>query len=131
MNENAPKGSPVTTAVLLVLHAVCGLAIFWLLLRLVPQYMKIFKDFNVKLPGMTLMVIKLATLFGRWWFLFMPGLAAGDIAIMLSLNGTGRTRLMTAWGILAWLAAMLVIGLILGSLFVPMNDLVINLSGGK
>jgi type II secretory pathway component PulF len=53
MSENTSKRSPVMMAVLLVLHAVCGVAILWLLLKLVPQYEKIFKDFGVKLPDMS------------------------------------------------------------------------------
>ena len=130
MNENTSKGSPVGMVVLLVLHAVCGVALLWLLLKLVPQYVKIFKDFNVRLPEISIMVINLSALFGRYWYVLIPGLR-GDIAIMLSLHRTGHTRLMTAWGILICLAAMLLMGLILQALIVPFNDLVMNLSGGK
>ena len=131
MSDNTSKGSRVAMAVLLVLHAVSGVFILWLLLKLVPQYEKIFKDFNAKLPDMTTMVIDLSRLFGRYWFVLLPGLGAGDIAIMLSLNRTADTRLMTAWGILAWLAEMLLMVLIMQAVFIPLNQLIMNLSGGK
>jgi type IV pilus assembly protein PilC len=131
MTENTSKRSPVTLTVLLVLHAVCGVAMLWLLLKLVPQYEKIFKDFGAKLPDMTLMVIKLSTLFGRFWCILVPGLAAGDLAIMLALHRTGHNRLMAAWGVLVCLAAMLLMGLILKEVFVPFNDLIANSSRGK
>ena len=128
MSDNTSKGSPVRMAVLLVLHAVCGLAILWLLLKLVPQYEKIFKDFNAKLPDMTLMVINLSALLAGTGTSWCPGLAAGDFAIMFALNRTGQTRLMTAWGVLAWLAEMLLIGLILPAVLIPMNQLIVHLS---
>ena len=116
---------------LLVLHAVCGLFILWLLLKLVPGYEKIFKDFNAKLPEMTIMVINLSAWFGRFWYLLVPGLAAGDIAIMLSLNRRGRTGLMTTLGVLVWLAEILLAGLILQATMVPLNDLIVNLLAGS
>ena len=131
MSENTPKASRVGMAVLLVLHAVCGAAILWLLLKLVPQYEKIFKDFNAKLPEMTLLVIDLSAWFVRFWYILVPGLAAGDIAIIVSLNQTGRTGLMTAWGVLVWLAEMLLMGQIVQAMMVPLNDLIVHLSSGK
>lgn len=118
-------------AVILALHAVCGGGILWLLLKLVPQYEKIFKDFNAQLPDMTIMVISLSALFARFWYVVATGFAAGDIAIILALHRTGHNRLMTAWGVLVWLAAMLLMGLIVQEIFVPFNDLILNLSGRK
>jgi hypothetical protein len=38
---------------------------------------------------------------------------------------------MTAWGVLVWLAAMLLMGLILQAVMVPLNELITNLSSGK
>ncbi len=131
MSENAVTRWQVRMVGLLVLHAVCGMFILWLLLKIVPQYEKIFKDFGAKLPDMTTMVIDLSALVGRYWFIVVPGLAAGDIAIMFSLNRTGRTRLMTAWGVLAWLAEMLLMGLVMMAVMVPLNDLIMNLSSKK
>jgi type II secretory pathway component PulF len=131
MSENTSKRSQAWMVVLLLLHAVCGIAILWLLLKLVPGYEKIFKDFNAKLPDLTIMVINLAALFGRFWYVLVPAFVAGDIAIMLSLNHRGRTGLMTALGVLVWLAEMLLIGLIFLAILMPMNDLFMNLSGGK
>ena len=128
MSENTVKRSPVRVAVLLALHAVCGVIILYLLFKLVPQHEKIFKDFNAKLPDMTIMVINLSALFARYWFVLVPGMSAADIAIMVALNRTGRTRLMTVWGVLVWLAAMLLMGLIIMAVMMPLNDLIMNLS---
>ncbi len=128
MSENTSTRSPVRMAVLLALHLAFGVITLWLLLRLVPQYVKIFKDFDVKLPDMTIMVIDLSQLFAKFWFALAPCLGAGDFAIMFDLNRTGHTRLMTTWGVLVCLAAMLLIGLIVQDVFVPFNDLITELS---
>lgn len=131
MSENTSTRSPVRMAVFLALHAVCAAIILRLLLKLVPQYAKLFKDFNMKLADMTIMVIDLSELLAKFWFVFVPFLGGGDIAIMLALNRTGHTRLMTAWGVFACLAAMLLMGLIVMAVMLPLNDAGMNLSGGK
>jgi type II secretory pathway component PulF len=128
MSENTSTRSPVKLAVLLVLHAVCGVAILWLLLKLVPGYEKVFKDFAAKLPHMTILVIDLSALFVRFWYVLVPGLCAGDIAIMVALNHSGHARLMTTWGVLVWLGEMLLIGLIVIAVMVPMVDSTMRLS---
>lgn len=63
-----------------------------------------------------------------YWFVLVSGLAAGDIAIMLSLNYARRPPLMIVWGVLVWLAEMLLIGVILPALIVPLDALITNLS---
>jgi hypothetical protein len=123
--------SPVKVAVLLTLHAVFGVFIVWLLVTLVPKSEKMFKDFGAKLPDMTIMVIGLSALFTKLWFILVPGLVAGDLAIMLSLHRTGRARLITTLGVLLCLGEMLLIGLILLAIMVPLNHLITDLTGGK
>ena len=125
MSESRHKASFVATVVLLALHAVFGLAILWLLLVLVPKYEKLFKDFNPRLPDMTLAVMGIA----RFWYTLLPALAV-DFAVVAWLIA-GRTRLLTTWGTLVRLIEMLLIGLIMLAMFVPLNDLITNLSGGK
>ena len=121
MSENTSPRSPVKMIVLLALHAVCGAAILWLMLKLVPQYAKMFHDFNADLPETTLMVIRLSAFVGWYWYLLAPGLTVGDFAIILALHRTGQTGLIMAWGVLVWLAEMLLIGLIMTTLFVTLN----------
>jgi hypothetical protein len=128
MSENTSKGSPVKMAVLLALHAVCGVIVFYLLLVWVPQYEKIFKDFGMKLPEMTVLVIKLSQLFAGYWYVLVSGLGAVDMAIMFSLNRIRQIGLMTAWGLLVCLAQMLLMGLIVAAVTLPMNDLITRLS---
>jgi hypothetical protein len=131
MDENTLKRSPATMIVLLALHAVCGVIILWLLLRLVPQYMKFFKDFGMRLPDMTLMVIRLSIFFGHFWFVVAPGLAAADFAIVVLLHRARRTGLLTAWGVLVWLIEMLLIAIVVLAISVPLTSPQFGLSGGK
>ena len=131
MSENTSKGSFAWMLGLLVLHAICGVAVLWLLLKFVPQYEKIFKDFNTHLPTATLLVIDLSRLFTRLWHVLVPGLAMAGLASMLLLHRAGQPALMTAWGVLVLLAEMLLIGAILEATIVPLNNLIMNLSGGK
>ena len=131
MNENTSKGSFASIVRLFVLHAICGVAVLWLLLKFVPQYEKIFKDFNTQLPTLTLLVIDLSRLFTRLWHALVPGLAMAGLAPMLLLHRARRPALMTAWGVSVLLAEMLLIGVILEATIVPLNNLIMNLSGGK
>ena len=80
MSENTSKGSPVKMALLLALHAVCGVIVFYLLLVSVPQYEKIFKDFGMKLPEMTVLVIKLSRLCAGYWYVLVPCIGAADVS---------------------------------------------------
>ncbi len=53
--------------IFVVLFAVSILV--FIMLKIVPQFEKIFKDFNTKLPDITLMLIYIAKWVGNWWFL--------------------------------------------------------------
>jgi hypothetical protein len=117
--------------VLLALHAVCAAIILRLLLFLVPQSAKTFMDFDVKLPDLTFLVIELSAWFARCWHVLIPCLGAGDIAIIFLLNRAGRSRLMTAWGVLVWLAEMLLIGLVLLAVVMPASDGTMRMSQAR
>jgi len=60
--------------VFVVLFAV-GILVF-IMMKIVPQFEKIFKDFNTKLPDITLMLINVSGWVGKWWFL-IPAIPIG------------------------------------------------------
>ncbi len=128
MNAGRSERSSVGLVVWLSLHVICSVIVLSLLLKYVPQYEKIFKDFGCKLPEFTSFVINLSRTIGRYWWVLAPLLAAGDIGIMVGLHRTGQSGLLTAWGVLVWLALMLLVGLIVLAIIVPMNDLMMQLS---
>jgi type IV pilus assembly protein PilC len=52
-----------------------GILVF-IMMKIVPQFEKIFKDFGTKLPDITLMLINISGWVGRWWFL-IPAIPIG------------------------------------------------------
>ncbi len=50
--------------------------LIFIMLKIVPQFQKIFKDFNTKLPPITDMLINIAQWVGHWWFL-IPAIPIG------------------------------------------------------
>jgi type IV pilus assembly protein PilC len=53
--------------IFVVLFAV-GILVF-IMMKIVPQFEKIFKDFNTKLPDITLMLINVSAWVGKWFFI--------------------------------------------------------------
>jgi type IV pilus assembly protein PilC len=53
--------------IFVVTFAVCIL--IFIMITIVPQFQKIFKDFNTKLPDITEMLITISTWVGHWFFL--------------------------------------------------------------
>ncbi len=60
--------------IFVVLFAVSILV--FIMLKIVPQFEKIFKDFNTKLPDITLMLINASKWVGNWWYI-MPAFPIG------------------------------------------------------
>jgi type IV pilus assembly protein PilC len=53
----------------------CGILAF-IMIKIVPQFIKIFQDFGTELPAMTVMLIKASHATVDWWFL-LPGIPIG------------------------------------------------------
>jgi hypothetical protein len=127
MGAGKSEKSPVWLTLFLALHLVFGAIALGLMLRYVPQCEKVFKDFGVKLPEMTILVFDLSMWVRRSWFL-IPVPAACDLALLFWLYETRQTGLLAVWGVLAWLAEVLLIGLILLAILVPTTDMVQHVS---
>ena len=52
-----------------------GILVF-IMLKIVPQFIKIFQDFGTELPAMTQALIAMSHWIGNWWFL-LPGIPMG------------------------------------------------------
>ncbi len=61
---------PITVVVFAV-----GILVF-IMLKIVPQFIKIFKDFGTELPAMTNMLIAISKWVGNYWYL-IPGIPMG------------------------------------------------------
>jgi len=60
------KGAMVYPAA--VITFAVGILVF-IMLKIVPQFIKIFRDFDAKLPPITEALISVSNLIGRWWML--------------------------------------------------------------
>jgi type IV pilus assembly protein PilC len=76
--------------VFVVLFAV-GILVF-IMLKIVPQFQKIFKDFGTKLPDITNMLIDISSWVGHWWFL-IPAIPIGYWLYVKLLRKFGPGRM--------------------------------------
>ena len=59
-------------AYLLLMPALPALALIFIMIKIVPQFVKIFQDFGTDLPAMTVALIGTAHWFGMLLVLFAP-----------------------------------------------------------
>jgi type IV pilus assembly protein PilC len=52
----------------IVVVSVAVLILTFIMLKIVPQFKRIFDDFDTKLPAMTQLLIDMSTWIGKWWF---------------------------------------------------------------
>jgi type II secretory pathway component PulF len=131
MQTNAASRSPASLMgfiALVALHVICGLVVLFVLLRSIPQYEKIFKDFGTRLPDVTLLVLQLSHFVGWYWYLLIPVALVGDVAILFVCHRTSHPWLMAAWGIFVLLAAMLFVALAHLAVSMPFFSLMSRLS---
>ena len=87
----------------------------FLMLKIVPQFSKIFADFGTTLPGLTQGVIDVSQWFERWWFIFQP---AAFVLTLLCCYVAGRYMRLFHWNLpgTAWLVRRLDTATILDTL---------------
>jgi hypothetical protein len=67
-------------------HAFVGLLLFMVLVRVVPQFVVVWEDFETELPAATQMLIRLSSLLINRWYLILLFLAIVDAAILFGLS---------------------------------------------
>jgi type II secretory pathway component PulF len=68
-------------AYLLLLPACGFMLLTFIMLKIVPSFEKIFKDFGTALPSMTVGLIQLAYFSLNYWFLFLPAYLFGPLLL--------------------------------------------------
>jgi type II secretory pathway component PulF len=124
MTESDPPSSPRTwddvhwvISTVLVHAVVTGLCL-WFIFRGVPHFKLIFRDFDVELPGATLLVLSLSYWVMNFWYLLLP-LPIVQIFLLFYLRP--RLRSLTTWlGNLYTLAAVLFGGYMTFAIFLPL-----------
>ncbi len=133
MNANTP--SPFHSV-----HFYVGLAqaVLWAVLgvgviRLVFSFVKIFEDFDAVLPAMTVLVISLAFFLANYWYLALyvlalwPFLNWGFVLLLSSVFPKPSLPKWLWYGI-TWSVPFLIVGMVVGALFLPLISLIEQLS---
>jgi hypothetical protein len=106
-----PDAPPVTrpaaavlpfTVTFVVLHAFLWCAVVASLLLYVPRAEKLFRDFNMTLPAVTMLVLAVARWVGNYWYIlpfWLVYLLAADGGLLV-LFYRRRRSLAWAWGLL-------------------------------
>ena len=110
--DNSSMGKTVLgTAGWLVADFGAGVVLLFVLLRVVPNFAKIFAEFAVQLPGITQLVIGCSQWTCAYWWLLVPlGFADAGVLVGLRCLPSGARWLSTLWAVLVLLAAILLIG---------------------
>jgi hypothetical protein len=115
-----------------ILQAVLWIAITLVLLLVVPRVAKVFFDFGVKLPQLTLMVIDVATFTARYWYVVLPLPIATSLAWLggtRALGSRGLAPLRIAWQVFTCLVPLVLLAAILLAIVQPLINLQAAISG--
>ena len=138
-DSSVPRTSPVEnpilrslgwTAWMLLTHFVAGMVLLAVLLAVVPRFVVIFEDLDAELPTMTVLVINFSRVVAGYWYLLLPLGLAVDAVLLFGLSRLpdwGRW-LGTLWASLVWMAALVLLGLIIVAVFLPLSGLLTQLS---
>lgn len=95
--EKASKTQALVKKAMIYPLIVCIVAVAVVILMLVfiiPSYTEMFADLGTDLPGITIAVMNASDFMQSWWFVIVPGLAAGVLAIKAySATYTGKRLL--------------------------------------
>ena len=138
-DPSVPRTSPVEnpilrslgwTAWMLLTHFVAAMVLLAVLLAVVPRIVVIFEDLDAELPAMTVLVINLSRVVPGYWYLALPLGLAVDAALLFGLSRLPAEArwLGTLWASLVWMAALLLLGLIVVAVFLPLQGLMTQLS---
>ena len=118
------------TAWMLLAHFLAAVALIVALVRTVPQFLKLFEDFDAAMPTMTELVIRLSHVVVQYWYLLVPLVLVVDAAVLLGLRLLpGKAKgLSTVWAVLVLVAAILLLGFIVLAVALPLQTLIVELS---
>ncbi len=106
----------------LVSHAMIGTVVAYILLFVVPKFKEIFKSFEMALPAITVLVLRVSTL-AQWYFFFLAPacvvLLAADVAIYVLLRRYTRRVFAELWWWAVTLALIGAVILIVLAVFLP------------
>jgi hypothetical protein len=119
-DRSQPSSKPGSFLTWLLLHGLAGMIVVVLFLVVIPRFDKMFQEFGLKLPVISVVMINLTRFFERFFLLIIPTGLLVEVAILSLLflaDGFPRSiRNLWLYGVLVAVAGILllaVIGLIL------------------
>jgi hypothetical protein len=98
-------------------------------IKMVPQFQKIFADFGTELPAMTRLLILLCYLLYSYWYLALLVVCLLNWGIAsLVFSSSGGVFARRAWFVATWLAPLAFLGFVIVALAVPLLSILTRLS---
>ena len=106
-----PSGTPrsrsvVWTGWMLFTHCVVGVLLIAVLVKMVPEFVTLFQEFDADLPRITVHLITVSHLAIQYWYLFLPVGIGIDAVILFGLS---RLPAKTRWLGTLWSTSILVV----------------------
>ena len=97
--------------------------------RVVPQFQKIFADFGAELPAMTILLINLSYFLYRYWYVAVAAACLLNWGVAsLVFSGSGNVVARRAWHLATWIAPLAFLGFVIVALAVPLVSLLTRMS---
>jgi type II secretory pathway component PulF len=122
--DNDSLGKKVLgTAGWLLAHFGAAVVLLVVLVRVVPNFVKVFAEFSAKLPAFTQLVVGFSNWTCRYWWLIVPvGVIDAGVLFGLRCLPSGARWLSTVWGALVLLGVILLLGAVLLAVGVPFSE---------
>ena len=120
---------PIAATVAAGLAAALSLHLFHFSVYRVPQFKKIFADFDTELPGPTMVVVNISDFIASYWFLVVPLIIPLFVGLIVWI-WLADWRSGLAAGILLVLAMLICYAGLVLTLFVPLANLIGSARGG-
>ena len=118
------------TAWMLLAHFLAVVVLIVALVRMVPEFLRLFEQFDAPVPTITQLAIGLSHVVVQYWYLLVPLVLVVDAAILFGLRLLpGKAKgLSTVWAVLVLVAVILLLGFIILSVVLPLQALIVDLS---
>ena len=129
-SETSPSRSIAWTGWTLLAHVITGLVLVIVFVKVVPEFERLFAEFDVSLPRMSQLVLLLSNVVVCYWYLVVPLGVLVDAAILFGLSSIpdkGRW-LSTLWTRFVFVAAVLLLVFIAVAMCLPLVWLIEQLS---
>ena len=130
--DDQPRSKAMHRAVIFGgIQGVAWIAVCIVLLTFVPKYERIFRDFKLELPPLTISVLMMSHFMFDYWFIAIPLamlLGASNFGIVYALESSQSVVGSRIWRILASIAVLVAAAFVILSVVLPLRHLIDSLN---